>query len=64
MGLHMDTQSNYRINDIMLLFGIGRSTVYDLVKKKVLPQPIKLGGTSIWLRSEIDDVIEERKLAR
>jgi len=60
----MSIESNYRIEDIMLIFGIGRSTVYDLIKKNTLPQPIKLGRSAIWLRSEIDSVIEERKNAR
>jgi len=60
----MSIESNYRIEDIMLIFGIGRSTVYDLIKRNILPKPLKLGGSSIWLRSEIDGVIEERKNAR
>ena len=64
-GGNMDNiQNNYRITDIMQIFGIGRSTVYDLIKKNILPQPLKLGGSSIWLRSEIDDVIKELQIAR
>ena len=55
---------NYRINDVMQLFGIGRSTVYDLVNRKILKPPIKLGRTSVFLKEEIDAVIEERKASR
>jgi len=55
---------NYRITDVMKLFGIGRSTVYDLVNRKVIKPPIKLGRTSVFLKDEIDAVIEERKQAR
>lgn len=55
---------NYRIKDIMHLFGIGRSTVYEYVQRQILPPPIKLGRTSIWLKSEIDAVIEQQKKAR
>lgn len=55
---------HYRIKDVMKLFGIGRSTVYDLIDREILKPPIKLGRTSVFLKEEIDAVIEERKSAR
>jgi len=55
---------NYRISDVMQLFGIGRSTVYDLINKKILPRPIKLNRTSVFIKEEIDELIEELKKAR
>lgn len=51
---------NYRIDDLMGLFGIGRSTVYELVKKGILPPPIKLGRSSIWLGAEVYEAIKKR----
>lgn len=57
-------QENYRAKDVQKLFGIGQSTLYDHIKKGILPKPIKLGRTSVWIREEIDAVIEERKQAR
>lgn len=57
-------EKNLRIAALMDLLGIGRSTVYDLIKKGQLPEPIKIGRSSVWLKSEIDAVIEERKSAR
>jgi len=55
---------NYRISDVMQLFGIGRSTVYDLINKNILPRPIKLNRTSVFIKEEIDELIEELKKAR
>lgn len=57
-------QSHYRAKDLMALFGIGRSTLYDWVHQEILPKPIKLGRSSIWLKDEIDNVIQVRKDAR
>jgi len=57
-------EQNYRGRDVQKIFGIGQSTMYEYIKQGVLPRPIKLGRTSVWLRSEIDAVIEDRKQAR
>jgi|GEM_PF-3224605 predicted DNA-binding transcriptional regulator AlpA len=55
---------NYRIGALEVIFQIGRSTVYDHVKKGLLPRPIKNGRTSLWLREEIDALIESRRADR
>lgn len=58
-------EQNYRIEALKALFGgIGNSTVYDLIKKEILPKPIKIGRSSVWIKDEVDAVIEERKKAR
>ena len=57
-------QDNYRAKDVQKLLGISSSTLYDLISRGLLPRPIKLGRSSIWLREEIEAVIEERKSAR
>ncbi len=57
-------EQHYRGRDIQKIFGIGQSTMYEYIQQGILPKPIKLGRTSIWLKEEIDAVIEERKLAR
>lgn len=57
-------QDNYRAKDVQKLLGISSSTLYDLISRGLLPRPIKLGRSSIWLREEIEAVIEERKNAR
>ena len=42
------------------------STLYRGIRKKLYPQPVKLGGSSRWLRSEcqsaLEALIEGRKL--
>jgi prophage regulatory protein len=63
MGKTMSDE-NLRIADVMDLLKIRRSSVYEYVKRGILPKPIKLGRTSIWIRSEIDEVIERQKLER
>lgn len=55
---------NYRFEDVMETFCIGRSTVYDWIKKGILPKPIKIGTVPLFIGDEIDAVIEERKKAR
>ncbi len=64
MGALLQTQAHYRAKDLQKLFGIGQSTLYDWIQRQILPKPVKLGRTSIWIREEIDAVIEERKQAR
>lgn len=57
-------QGHYRAKDLQKLFGIGQSTLYEWVQQEILPKPIKMGRSSIWLKEEIDEVIEQRKQAR
>lgn len=58
------TEFNYRLIDLQRLFGVSRSTIYYDIQRGILPQPIKIGRTSVWLRDEIDRVIERQKAAR
>lgn len=57
-------EPHYRGRDVQKLFGIGQSTMYEYINQGVLPKPIKLGRTSVWLRNEIDAVINDRIAAR
>lgn len=34
--------------------GIHRASVYRLIKRKALPAPVKIGGASRWVESEIE----------
>jgi len=36
-------------------YQIGRSTVWDWLKKDKLPQPIKLNGSTRWRLSDLED---------
>lgn len=39
---------------------LGRSALYDLIKRGQFPTPIKIGRSSFWVESEIDSWIELR----
>ena len=60
----MEIQNNYRIQDVQRVLGIGHSTVYDHMAKGLIPKPLKIGRTSIWLKVEIDAVIDRAIEAR
>ena len=55
-------EQNYRGRDVQKIFGIGQSTMYEYINQGILPKPIKLGRTSIWIKSEIDEVNETIKM--
>ena len=67
--INQTTKSNklIRIKDVILMTGISKSYIYQLVSKNLFPKPIQLipGGTSVaWIESEvlgwIDGRIQER----
>jgi len=62
--MNSTVEQHYRGRDIQKMFGISQSSMYEYIAKGILPKPLKLGRTSIWLKEEIDEVIEERKQAR
>lgn len=50
---------------VCLFFGsINPSTLYRQIKKGLLPPPIKLGGSSRWLRSECEAALASLVEAR
>ena len=44
--------------------GIGRSKVYDLIKEKSFPRPIKIGRNNYFSETEIQAWIADQKAAR
>ncbi|AOE83086.1 helix-turn-helix transcriptional regulator [Pseudomonas sp. TCU-HL1] len=50
-----------RLQQVMEMTGLGRSTVYKYVSENWFPKPIPLGGRSVgWLESEVDEWILDR----
>lgn len=51
-----------RIRDVCAATGLGRSTIYRLIKEGRFPQPIDILGptTAAWLASEVNAWIAER----
>ena len=38
----------------------GRTKIYELIKTEGFPKPIKIGGSSLWLESEVDKWLEAK----
>lgn len=54
-------ESLLRLPDVSARLGLGRSAIYELVKRGELCAPIKLGArASAWPASAIDQFIAER----
>lgn len=47
--------------DVIARTGLSKSTLYELIRRKQLKAPIKLGARAVgWLESDIDEFLAER----
>lgn len=53
-----------RLKDVLERYGIGRTTVYDLVNKSQFPRPIHVGRSALWSIDELARFDEEKLAAR
>lgn len=58
------TLSLISIQQVISQTGIGRTTIYALVKTNEFPRPVKVCGASRWVREEISDWIRALMLKR
>lgn len=50
-----------RLNDVIAITGLSRSTIYAYIERDEFPKPIKLGLRAVgWLASDIQNWIQER----
>ena len=49
----------YRAREIALMLGIGRSSLYDFIKKGFLPKPLKAKSMSFWKKEDVDAFLEK-----
>lgn len=50
-----------RINAVLEISGLGRSTLYNQISKGIFPSQIKVGARcAAWLRSEVLELIQAR----
>lgn len=50
-----------RLNEVKRLVGLGRSAIYDKIKRGEFPAPVHLGARAVaWLSDEIDGWIDSR----
>lgn len=52
------------VSQVMARLNIGKTAVYDLVKRGELPKPVKIGGSSRWIPEEVEASIEVMKAKR
>ncbi|MCC5617903.1 AlpA family transcriptional regulator [Nostoc sp. CHAB 5836] len=54
-------QALLRLPKVMNTTGLGRSTIYRMIAKKLFPRPIKISVRAVaWRQTDIDDWIEAR----
>lgn len=54
-----------RLDEVMRITGLSRSTIYELMNAKNFPQSVKLGKHSVgWLESEVIEWINHIVAAR
>ena len=48
-----------RMPDLMRQLGVSRSTIYLLIRRGILPRPIKLGlRVAVWHQSDVDASVD------
>jgi prophage regulatory protein len=49
-----------RLPQVKAMVGLGRSSIYDRIKKGEFPKPIKVGRVSGWIEAEVEVWISEQ----
>ncbi len=49
-----------RLPQVKAMVGLGRSSIYDWIKRGEFPKPIKVGRLSGWIEREVQEWIDER----
>jgi prophage regulatory protein len=49
-----------RLPQVKAMVGLGRSSIYDQIKRGEFPKPIKVGRVSGWIEAEVQMWISER----
>ena len=62
MNTHLSLLEDQFVNMayITSLTGLTDKWFYKLIKDDVFPKPIKMGRSSRWLKSEVEDWLQER----
>ena len=54
----------YRIRRVSSITGLGRSTIYGLIKEGKFPKPLKLSTRSVgWTSASVFEWLSEREVA-
>ena len=52
--------SMLRLEDLIKRIGLKKPTIYSMMKRGLLPKPIKMGRASLWVESEIEACMAQR----
>jgi len=52
------------VNEVCSLLQVSKTSVYCMVKKSLLPRPLKVGGSARWIESEVTDAIAAMMVER
>lgn len=52
-----------RLPEVLGSVGLKKTVVYDMVKQREFPAPIKIGRTSVWSECAVQAWIEQKKAA-
>ncbi|TCK43443.1 AlpA family transcriptional regulator [Paraburkholderia sp. BL8N3] len=50
---HVDKQRLIRVKEVLHTIGLGRTTLYALIKTGEFPEPRRVGKLSLWVESEV-----------
>jgi predicted DNA-binding transcriptional regulator AlpA len=53
-----------RKSDIKSEYGIPKSTLNRWVANGLWPTPIKIGGTTLWRRSDVEEFLEAQAISK
>lgn len=51
-----------RMKELVVIVGLSRSTIYDLIAKGKFPSPVKIGRVSAWKSTVIQSWIDAEDL--
>lgn len=53
-----------RINAVIQVTSLKKSSIYENIKSGKFPEPVKIGFASAWLESEVEEWIRQRASER
>ena len=54
-----DDERLLRLKDVQEVIPFSRAKIYELIRKRKFPKPLKVGGSSLWKSSEIQKYISD-----
>lgn len=57
----MDAQVRIiRLPEVIARVGLGRTAIYDRIRAKTFPEPVKLGRASGWVEAEVSAWLQKQ----